>query len=104
MEAYYKAPKIGRQAQHVLKSTGGMSTIEINDILFYVIYAVIAAKLEKRELVFQDLAELNLHAIPDEYIVHVAGKIYNKYKQLGGNSKVAKSSIFIGEVYGLFGL
>lgn len=104
LEAYYKAAKIGRQVQHVLKQNGGVTTIEINDILFYVIYAVIAGKLEKRELVFRDIAELNLHSITSEYILFVADKIYYKYKELGGNSRIAKSTTFIEEVYRLFGL
>lgn len=104
LEAYYKAARIGRDIQKVLKNDDKMSNTEINDILFYVVYATVANKLRKRELTFEDIKKLNLESITNEEILSVANQIYDKYKELGGNSKVAKSGEFIEEIYRVFGL
>lgn len=104
LEAYYKAARIGRQVQNVLKSNGDMPNTEVNDILFYAIYAVVANKLGKKELDFSDIKSIVLEDITNEDIASVANKIYEKYKELGGNSKIAKSKTFIDDIYNLFEL
>ena len=104
LEAYYKAAKIGRKIQNALKSNGSMSNTEVNDILFYVIYATVANKMKKKELTFSDIKELDLESITNEEILSVANRIYEKYKELGGNSRIAKSKTFIEDVYSLFEL
>lgn len=55
LEAYYKAAKIGRKIQNALKSNESMSNTEVNDILFYVIYATVADKMKKKNLLFRIL-------------------------------------------------
>lgn len=104
LEAYYKAARIGRQVQNVLKSNGDMPNTEVNDILFYAIYAVVANKIGKKELDFSDIKSIVLEDITNEDIASVANKIYKKYKELGGNSKIAKSKTFIDDIYNLFEL
>lgn len=101
---YYKAAKIGRKVRNVLKSNGCMSTTEINDVLFYVIYAVVAYKIKKRELTFLDVKLLDVESIDVKDIMYVANIIYEKYIELGGNSRIAKSKNFIDAVYLLFKL
>lgn len=104
LEAYYKAAKIGRKIQNALKSNESMSNTEVNDILFYVIYATVADKMKKKELTFSDIKELDLESITNEEVLSVANRIYEKYKELGGNSRTAKSKTFIEDVYSLFEL
>ena len=104
LEVYYKAAKIGRKVRNVLKSNGCMSTTEINDVLFYVIYAVVAYKIKKRELTFLDVKLLDVESIDVKDIMYVANIIYEKYIELGGNSRIAKSKNFIDAVYLLFKL
>lgn len=104
LEAYYKAAKIGRKIQNALKSNESMSNTEVNDILFYVIYATVADKMKKKELSFSDIKELDLESITNEEVLSVANRIYEKYKELGGNSRIAKSKTFIEDVYSLFEL
>lgn len=104
LEAYYKAAKVGRNIQNKLKSNGKITNTEINDILFYVIYAVVANVLKKKELSFLDLKNLNLNNITETEIITISDKIYNKYKELGGNSRIAKSQGFIDDIYSLFDL
>ena len=104
LEAYYKAAKVGRNIQNKLKSNGKITNTEINDILFYVIYAVVANVLKKKEISFLDLKNLNLNNITETEIITISDKIYNKYKELGGNSRIAKSQGFIDYIYSLFDL
>lgn len=104
LEVYYKAARIGRYVQNTLKKCTHMKNTEVNDILFYVIYAVVADELKKKELSFLDLKEFDLNKITENMIIQVANKIYNKYKALGGNSSIAKSKIFIEDIYSLFNL
>lgn len=104
LEAYYKAAKIGRKIQNTLKSNESMSNTEVNDILFYLIYATVADKMKKKELTFSDIKELDLESITNEEVLSVANRIYEKYKELGGNSRIAKSKTFIENVYSLFEL
>lgn len=104
LEAYYKAAKVGRNIQNKLKSNGKITNTEINDILFYVIYAVVANVLKKKEISFLDLKSLNLNNITETEIITISDKIYNKYKELGGNSRIAKSQGFIDYIYSLFDL
>ena len=81
-----------------------MSNTEVNDILFYVIYATVADKMKKKELTFSDIKELDLETITNENVLSVANRIYEKYKELGGNRRIAKSKTFIEDVYSLFEL
>lgn len=104
LEAYYKAARIGRNVQNILKSNANMLNTEINDILFYVIYAVVAQRMEKRELTFEDIKVLDIESITDEDIISVADKIYARYKELGGDSRIVKSKTFIEEFYAEFDL
>ena len=102
--AYYNAARLGRNIQNVLKNEDDISSTEVNDILFYVVYAVVADKLRKKELAFSDVRNMKLESISKEDIISVAREIYARYKELGGNSKIAKSKTFIDEIYTLFRL
>ncbi|EEX73430.1 AIPR family protein [Leptotrichia hofstadii] len=104
LEAYYKAAKVGRRVQNILKNNRNMTNTEINDILFYVIYAIVACILNKKELNFCDLKSLDITSITDKFIVEISEKIHNKYKELGGNSSIAKSKTFIENIDLLFNL
>lgn len=104
LEAYYKAAKIGRIVQNTLKTFTTMSNTEVNDILFYVIYAVVAVVVKKKQLNFTDLNNFDLNNITKDSICSISNIIYQKYKNLGGNSRIAKSKTFIEDIYLLFNL
>lgn len=104
LEAYYKAARIGRKIQNMLKTNRGMTNTEVNDILFYVIYAVVAFALKKKELSFSDLKSFDLNNITEPFITEVSNKIYSKYKDLGGSSRIVKSKTFVEDIYSLFDL
>lgn len=60
--------------------------------------------MKKRELTFSDVKVLDIESITDEDIMSVANRIYEKYKDLGGNSRIAKSKTFINDIYSLLEL
>lgn len=93
LEAYYKAAKIGRRVQSSLKTYTSMTNTEVNDILFYVIYAVVADALSKKELSFIDLKNFDLNNITEDSISEISNRIYLKYKELGGNSRIANVNV-----------
>lgn len=98
LESYYKAAKIGRIVQNMLKTSTEMNSAETNDILFYVIYAVVASNLGSSKISFNDIKELNIDSIQEIEIEELRKKIFNRYKQLGGNGNIAKSNTFVDEV------
>ena len=104
LEAYYKAARIGRSVQSSLKTSTDMINTEVNDILFYVIYAVVANELKKKELSFIDLKNFDLNKVTEGSISEISNRIYSKYIELGGNSRIAKSKTFIDDVCLLFDL
>lgn len=103
LEAYYKAALLGKKMQSALLLSTDMDSVERNDILFYLLYAVVAKVLNKKVISFQDLHNLNMELITQETIDSLKVQIYEKYKELGKNSRVAKSPTFINKIYELLG-
>lgn len=104
LESYYKAAKIGRIIQNTLKMSTEMTSAESNDILFYVIYAVVASRLKTSQITFNDIKEFDLDSLQENEIEELRKIIFNRYKQLGGNGRIAKSNSFVDEVDMLVGL
>lgn len=59
------------------------------------LYAVIARVLNKRDIKPSDIKTLDLNSVTDSIIVDVRDRVYEIYKQHGGNGRVAKSAEFI---------
>ena len=93
---------MGKRVQRNLKTTVVMTPAERSDIMFYLLYAVVAKTLNKKEIVFSDLKDFDIEQISTEVINEVKAMIYEKYKELGGNGRVAKSSTFINEIDAMF--
>ena len=98
LEVYYKVAVLGKRVQRNLKTTVEMTPAERSDVLFYLLYAVVAKTLNKKEISFSDLKGFDIEQISTTVIDEVKTMIYEKYKELGGNGRVAKSSTFINEI------
>jgi len=103
LKAYYNAARIGKLVRHNLAVSQNMTQAEKSDILFYLLYAVVAKALGKKDISFDDLSNFDESLINDDIINEVKEPIYEKYKELGGNGRVAKSSSFVGEIDALLG-
>lgn len=104
LHAYYNAALLGKKIHRNLSVTPDMTPAERSDVLFYLLYAVAAKTLNKKEIDFNDLSNLDVSAIDDAIIDTIKEQVYSKYKELGGNGRVAKSSSFIQEIYGILQL
>ena len=92
LDVYYKIAVIGLSVRKYLKKQSSLSAAEQNDILFYVIFAYVATQLQTTHIEFDKIKRLDITTIRDDELNKIVEFVYNKYKQLGGDSHVAKSS------------
>ena len=92
LEVFYKCALIGKLIQRNLKIESGYTASERSDILFYLIYGVVADILRKKDISPKDIKEIEIEDITEDRIREVRDKIYVEYKKQGGNSHVAKYS------------
>lgn len=104
LEVYYKTALLGKRIQANLAKTQNMTSAERNDVLYYLLYAVSAKIFNKKDIRFEDMKSVDIEKITDETINDLKAKIYQKYKELGGNGRVAKSDTFIMEIDAILGL
>lgn len=104
LEIFYKAARIGRAVKNNLRLTSEITTAERSDILFYLIYAVVANRLQKKNISFSDIKTFDIDSLSDEEIDKIKSAVYSKYKELGGNGRVAKSSTFINDIIQVIGI
>ena len=104
LEAYYKAALLGKKIHKNLSLTQEMTPAERSDVFFYLLYAVAAKVINKKEITFADLGNMDFAQVTDDIINEIKELVYKKYKELGGNGRVAKSSSFINEIYTLLGI
>lgn len=98
LEVFYKTARIGQMIKRNLKATSELSPAERSDVLFYLIYAVVAKRLGKKSITFSDIKMFDIDSLSTNEIDGVKDLVYQKYKELGGNGRVAKSAAFINEV------
>ena len=66
-----------------------------NDVLFYVLYGVVIKLLGKTDIKPVDIVNIDLNTVSEEFIDSIKWKVYHKYKELGGDGRIAKSPNFI---------
>ncbi|GGI53966.1 AIPR family protein [Oxalicibacterium solurbis] len=91
---YYLVSSLGRRIELVLKSNGDYSIAEINDIKFYVLYSVAVRLTQNVYPSNAAIAKLKEDMLLDEVIEHSIVSVFDLYKRLGGNEKVAKGIQF----------
>lgn len=104
LSVFYKVGKLGKIIQNNIRKTPDWTSAEKSDVLFYLIYGVIIQKFRKTKISDQDIMNLNIDEIKDEDINNIKKIIYSKYKELGGNGRVAKSSSFVNHIDSILGL
>ena len=104
LEVFYKCALLGKLIQSNVRKTAEYSSAEKSDILFYILYGVVANKLKKSSISVQDIKTFDVDSITEQEIDEVKNKIYSLYKDNGGNGRVAKSSEFVSKVDKILGL
>lgn len=95
LEVFYRVALLGKKIQKNVRSVSNYSPAEKSDILYYVLYAVIAAVLSKKNIIPSDIKNLDMDSVTDNIIENIRNRVYEIYKQHGGNGRVAKSAEFI---------
>lgn len=95
LEVFYRVALLGKKIQRNVRSGSDYSSAEKSDILYYVLYAVIADVLGKKNITPADIKNLDIDSITDILIEDIRNRVYEIYKQHGGNGRVAKSAEFI---------
>lgn len=95
LEVFYRVALLGKKIQKNVRSGSDYSSAEKSDILYYVLYAVIADVLGKRNITLADIKNLDMDSVTDTLIEDIRNRVYEIYKQHGGNGRVAKSAKFI---------
>ena len=95
LEVFYRVAVLGKRIQKNVRRVSDYSTAEKSDILYYVLYAVIADVLNKKNITPSDIKDLDMDSVTDSIIENIRNRVYEIYKQHGGNGRVAKSAEFI---------
>lgn len=102
LESYYKIAVLGKKVQLYLISSDLDSVVK-NDIIFYLLYAVTAKTLNKKIITFKDMHDFDINLVTKNILDDLKTQIYNKYVELGSNSRVAKNPSFINNIYKILG-
>lgn len=95
LEVFYRVAVLGKKIQKNVKSVSDYSPAEKSDILYYVLYAVVAHVLNKQDIWPSDIKNMDMDSVTDEIIENIRNRVYDIYKHHGGNGRVAKSAEFI---------
>ena len=95
LEVFYRVASLGKKIQKNVRSGSDYSSAEKSDILYYVLYAVIANVLGKKNITPADIKNLDMDSVTDTLIEDIRNRVYEIYKLHGGNGRVAKSAEFI---------
>ena len=95
LEVFYRVAVLGKKIQKNVRSVSDYSQAEKSDILYYVLYAVIADVLNKKNITPSDIKNLDMNSVTDTIIENIRNRVYEIYKQHGVNGRVAKSAEFI---------
>jgi hypothetical protein len=89
---YYFIAYAGRKVEQFIKETGDYTSSETNDIMFYVLYSVCVHLSSNIYPTNKSISELTIEQIDGQLIQTSIDIVYDLYKSLGGNDKVAKGA------------
>ena len=98
LEVFYRSAKLGKKVEHFIKSSSNYDQATKSDILFYVVYVVVAVELQNVAITTEAFKKMDMDKINDEKMETAAKMVLDLYKELGGNNKVAKGSELLEKV------
>lgn len=98
LDVFYKCARLGKYVQKNLKMESKYTPSERSDLLFYVLYGLVADLSRKSIISPEDVKKIEINDIEESRTKMIRDKIYEEYKKQGGNSHVAKNSSFINNV------
>lgn len=98
LQTYYLVAKLGRLIEERLKKDKNLTTTEIADIKFYILYIVTCLMTKNLYPNSNQLAKLKPSDLTDEVFDYALSTTYDLYRDLGGTNKVAKGAKLIEEI------
>lgn len=98
LDSYYNAAIIGKKVKGTINSLGTFSISEQSDISFYVMYVCSAKVAGAVDITPEQLSLIALEGFTDDKVKQCSEYVFDKYKTLGGNNKVAKGTSLIDEI------
>ncbi len=98
LELFYRCACLGKKVERIIKASGEYSQSTKSDILFYVIYAVVALAIRSPEIDGKSLKGIDLAYFDEEKIGAASKLVFSEYQTLGGSNKVAKGSELIDRI------
>ncbi|MDU2064259.1 MAG: AIPR family protein [Sporomusaceae bacterium] len=92
LNTFYLIAYTGRKIELYLKDHSSLTTTEVNDIRFYVLYAAWVLILRNIYPSNKIIASLNKEGFTTSLMEQALEIVYDIYKLLGGNDKVAKGT------------
>lgn len=92
LELFYRSASLGKKVERYIKSSSAYSQAAKSDILFYVVYTVVAQAVRSPDISSQVFKALDIDAIDEAKISQAARFVFRLYQELGENNKVAKGS------------
>lgn len=92
LELFYRSASLGKKVERYIKTSSEYTQAAKSDILFYVIYTVVALAVQSPDISAQDFKVLDMGMLDDAKIAQAAQLVFGLYQELGGNNKVAKGS------------
>lgn len=92
LELFYRSASLGKKVEKYIKSTSEYAQAVKSDILFYVVYTVVALAVHSPNISAEAFKSLDMGIFDDASIERAAQLVLGLYQKLGGNNKVAKGS------------
>lgn len=92
LELFYRSASLGKKVERYIKSSSEYAQATKSDILFYVVYTVVALAVQSPDISAQEFKALDMESLDDAKIAQAAQLVFGLYQELGGNNKVAKGS------------
>lgn len=98
LELFYRSASLGKKVERYIKSSSEYAQATKSDILFYVLYTVVALAVQSPDISAQAFKALDMDTLDDAKIVQAAQLVFTLYQELGGNNKVAKGSELLEQI------
>lgn len=90
LDLFYRSASLGKKVERFLKATETYAQSAKSDIMFYVLYTVVALEIKSPDIDLKRFKELDPNCFNDEKIDAATRFVFSEYEALGGNNKVAK--------------
>ncbi|MBN2342800.1 MAG: AIPR family protein [Deltaproteobacteria bacterium] len=98
LEMYHLVASWGRKIEIQLKASNDYTTVEVNDIKFYVLYVCVCNRVNNVYPSNNRIIQLQNKQLTNSDITTAAALVYDEYQNLGGTDKIAKGATLIDNI------